>query len=291
MRDQDWNIISILHRERNITKTADLVFMTQPTLTKRIQQIEEELGILLVLRNSKGVLFTPEGEYVAGKAEEILRQFNEITTHLATISGGRAGVLKIGVPNSYCQLVLPRLVKEYSKMHNVGFDIAAARSDEIVRMVENHTVDAGFVRGTFFTDLETIVISTDQVHVVSQDPLSLAELPGLPQIDFIKEPSIVKATEQWWNDFYTSPPLIFIRVNHAETCLAMIKEGLGYAILPDTRYIKGKKELFTIPLLHKDGTKFTRNTSFIYSREKMGTPMIKDFVDYIKKYGVNLHSS
>jgi DNA-binding transcriptional LysR family regulator len=70
MRDQDWAIISKLHSEKNITRTADLVFMTQPTLTKRIQQIEEELGIALVTRSSKGVVFTPEGEYVAKKAEK-----------------------------------------------------------------------------------------------------------------------------------------------------------------------------------------------------------------------------
>ena len=289
MRDQDWTIISILYREKNITKTADLVFMTQPTLTKRIQQIEEELGILLVSRSSKGVVFTPEGEYLAGKAEEILKLFNEVSRHLARIAGGKEGILKLGIPNSYCHIVLPPLVKEYSKKHNIRFDVSAARSDEVLRMVENHNVDAGFVRGKITTALEHIAVSTDQVYVVSKYPISLADLPQLPQIDFIKEPSIVKASEQWWNDFYDAPPSIFARVNNADSCLAMIKEGLGYGIIPDIRYTKGEP-LFATPLSHKDGTPFTRNTWFVYSAEKMNNPIVHDFVNFIKKYGVKPYS-
>jgi len=286
MRDQDWAIISTLYREKNITKAADLVFMTQPTLTKRVQQIEEELGILLVSRNSKGVVFTPEGEYVAGKAEEILKLFGEVSRHLAKITGGKEGVLKLGIPHSYCRLILPKLIKEYSKLHKVRFDISAARSDEILKMIENHTVDAGFVRGTFATVLEQIAISTDQVYVVSKNPVLLPDLPRLPQIDFIREPSIVKAIEQWWNDFHDYPPSIFARVNNVDTCLDMVYEGLGYGIFTNSGYIKGKKGLSAIPLTHKDGSPFTRETRFVYSCETMNNPIVKDFVNYIQKHGI-----
>jgi len=286
MRDQDWAIISILYREKNITKTADLVFMTQPTLTKRIQQIEEELGILLVSRSSKGVVFTPEGEYVAGKAEEILKSFGEVSRHLAKIAGGKEGILKLGVPNSYCRLVLPHLIKAYSREHNIRFDISTARSDEILKMVENNNVDAGFVRGKFSSGLAQIAISTEQVYIISKNPVSLSALPRLPQIDFIKEPSIIKATELWWNDFYNDPPSIFLRVNNADTCLAMIDEGLGYGIFPDIGYIKGRKDLFSIPLVHKDGSQFVRKTWFVYSNETMDNPIISDFVGFIREHGV-----
>jgi DNA-binding transcriptional LysR family regulator len=287
MRDQDWLIIQKLHKEKNITRTADLVFMTQPTLTKRIQQIEEELGILLVNRSSKGVIFTPEGEYVAEKAEEILQLYSEVNRHLAKIGGGKAGILKLGVPNSYCRLVMPRLIKEYNTIHkDIRFDISAAGSDEVLKLVENRDVDAGFVRGEFVTSLEQIVVSVDQIHVVSRNPLSLSELPNLPQIDFIKESTLIKATEKWWQDFYDTPPSIFMRVNHADTCLAMVIEGLGYGIFPDIGYIEGKDNLFTVPLFHKNGSKFVRKSRFVYHPEGMDNPIIKNFIDFIKKHGI-----
>ena len=112
------------------------------------------------------------------------------------------------------------------------------------------------------------------------------KLPRLPQIDFIKEPTIVKATEQWWNDFFDTPPSIFMRVNHADTCLAMIMEGLGYSIFPDIGFAKGIDNLFTIPLVHKDGAKFVRETRFVYRSESMTRPVVKDFINFIQVYGI-----
>jgi DNA-binding transcriptional LysR family regulator len=287
MRDQDWTIISKLHSEKNITKTADLVFMTQPTLTKRIQQIEEELGIALVTRSSKGVVFTPEGEYVAQKAEKIIKHFDELKHNLSVISGGKKGVLKIGVPNSYCRLVLPHIIKEYNKLYsNVRFDISTSLSHEILKMVENYDVNVGFVRGEFSTGLEQILVSIDQIHVVSREPVSLEELPRLPQIDFPKEPTIVEATEKWWNEYYDDPPEILMRVNHADTCRAMIIEGLGYGIFPDVGYANNTDKLVTVPLTHKDGSKFVRKTRLVYHKEYLENPLVKNFVDFIKDHGI-----
>ncbi len=283
MRDQDWAIISKLHSVKNITKTADLMFMTQPTLTKRIQQIEEELGIVLVSRSSTGVVFTSEGEYMAQKAKEILHLFDDVAKNLERINNGEEGTLKLGVSDSFCRFSMPHLIKEYNKMHkDIRFDIIAARSHEVLRMVENHDVDAGFVRGECESSLEQIVVSTDQLHIVSRDPLSLSDLPQLPQIDFIKDPSIAREIERWWGGYFNTSPSVFMRLNYADTCLAMILEGLGYGIFPDIGYTKGEKTLFTIPLEHKDGAKFVHQTKLVYHHESMDNAIIKDFVRFIK---------
>jgi DNA-binding transcriptional LysR family regulator len=287
MRDQDWVIISKLHKERNITKTADLVFMTQPTLTKRIQQIENELDMALVTRSTKGVVFTPEGEYIARKAEEIIRLFDEVKHHLSVTSGGKRGFLKLGVPNSYCRLVLPHLIKEYNKLYSdVRFDISTSLSHEVLRMVENYDVNVGFVRGEFSTGLEQILVSIDQVHVVSKDPISLQELPRLPQIDFPKEPTITEETEKWWNEYYNDPPEILMRVNHADTCRAMIIEGLGYGIFPDVGYTNNTDKLVTMPLTHKDGSKFVRKTRLVYHKEELENPLVRNFIGFIRNHGI-----
>ena len=63
MNDIDWKLISTLYDNPNITRTADILYTTQPTVSKRLQQIEEEFGVQIVIRSSKGVSFTPEGEF------------------------------------------------------------------------------------------------------------------------------------------------------------------------------------------------------------------------------------
>jgi DNA-binding transcriptional LysR family regulator len=292
MRDLDWQIIVKLYKEKNITRTADLVFMTQPTLTKHIQQIEEELGILLVTRSSKGVSFTPEGEYAAKKAEEILGLFEDVKQYLSFANGGKKGVLKIGVPNSYCRLIMPHLIKKYTEIYNdVRFDISTAHSHEVLKMVEDREVNIGFVRGDFISNLEQILVSTDQTYVVSKGSIELSDLPHIPQIDFAKEPTILRATDRWWKERFDTPPMILMRVNHADICRAMILAGLGYGIFPDIGYTNEADKLIAIPLVYKNGKELTRNTKLVYHKEDAKNPLINTFIQFIQDMGVKSFKS
>lgn len=64
MDERDWKIVTILHEQQNITKASKLLYITQPALSTRIKQIEEDLGIVLLNRGNKGITFTREGETV-----------------------------------------------------------------------------------------------------------------------------------------------------------------------------------------------------------------------------------
>ena len=55
-----------------MTKVANSFYMTQPSLTKRLKQMEEEFGVTIVNRTPKGLSFTPEGSYLADQAERYL---------------------------------------------------------------------------------------------------------------------------------------------------------------------------------------------------------------------------
>ena len=63
MEERDWQIIKTLYEQKNITKTARVLYMSQPTLTARIKQIEESLGTKLLYRGNKGITFTETGLY------------------------------------------------------------------------------------------------------------------------------------------------------------------------------------------------------------------------------------
>ena len=65
MEDRDWLIIKVLNEQKNITKTAQALFISQPYLTTRIRHIEDEFGVKMIYRGSRGVHFTPEGDYLA----------------------------------------------------------------------------------------------------------------------------------------------------------------------------------------------------------------------------------
>lgn len=81
MEERDWQIIKTLYEQKNITKTARVLYMSQPTLTARIKQIEESLGTKLLYRGNKGITFTETGEYTVKFAEHILGEMQELRNY------------------------------------------------------------------------------------------------------------------------------------------------------------------------------------------------------------------
>ena len=79
IKQSDWDIICTLYQCRSITKTSELLYITQPALTRRLRQLEEEFGVSIVLRNAKGVEFTPQGELFVQYAQEMKTKFSELT--------------------------------------------------------------------------------------------------------------------------------------------------------------------------------------------------------------------
>src|SRR5690625_7079457 len=71
---QDWLILQKLSQYKNITKTAEKLFMSQPALTARIKKIENYFQVPLIIRHRRGIQFTSEGEYLVNWSFKILKQ-------------------------------------------------------------------------------------------------------------------------------------------------------------------------------------------------------------------------
>ena len=94
MKTSDWALIQTLYECRNITRAAAQLYISQPTLTKRLRAIEEELGVVIALRGKRGVTFTPEGEYLAVKATQFLSLMDEVNRLLPA----RIAAILSGIP-------------------------------------------------------------------------------------------------------------------------------------------------------------------------------------------------
>ena len=292
MRDFDWKILSTLYRTRNITKTAELLFITQPTLTRRLQQIEAELGAVLIIRSNKGVTFTPEGKYIASKSAEIYQAMEDIKSAVSKNSSSLSGTLRLGAPNSYVQFKIPALIEAFSRQYpEIHIDIHTRLSHELLRDLETRELDVSLVRGDFNTSLEKELLSRDQACIISKTSLDFKELPALPQIAYPKETSVTKATRRWWKERFQEPPLIRYQVGSGEACLQFIKRGLGYGIFSDLQYYDPADGLYAYPLEYADGSKFTRDSWLVYDRADLHNPLLSHFVSFVKENRSKLWST
>ena len=287
MRDLDWKIIATLYTSKSISKTSNLLFLTQPTLSKRLQLIEQELNTKLLIRTSKGVTFTPEGEYVARQARHILDILEDVQRTLSDASSGQTGTISIGAPNSYTRFVLPSLIRHYAQSYpKIRLMITTALSNQVIRLVQDHSVQLGFVRGNVPADLEKLLLSEDSIYIVSSGPVKLEQLPDLPQIDYVKEPSIIQATTAWWNQHFDRRPNIRMKVNHGDTCLAMIRQGLGYGIISDSRFFQDDPDLTAIPMFFRDHAPLTRKTWLCWHPQQQQNRLVADFIEFVKSVNI-----
>lgn len=289
MRDYDWQIIVTLYKTHSITKAAEQLFISQPTLTKRIQVIEADLGVSLLVRGRRSSEFTPEGVRIAQQAAGVVEAIQRIRDDIAERHKGIRGILRLGVPHSYVRYVLPAMLARYAdQFPTVEVDITSTLSDELVRRVEEDALDLCFARyDAEDSYLERILVSDDQFYAVCSHQFQLEDMPNIPYIDFNKNPVTVSAIQRWWNERFSVPANTRFKVNTGDVCVSMIQHGLGYSIFTDQKYFHREEGLYALPLHFLDGTKFTRKTWLMYDKKKKNTPLVRDFIDFIQELDVN----
>ena len=283
MDELDWRILSELRATPNITRTAERLNMTQSALSKRLQQIESKMNVRLLVRFSRGIAFTPEGEYLADRAGEILERFDNVRTTLLRVGGGESGTIRLGMTNGFARSTLPRYLKEYKLQYpRVEIDVVTDISINIIALLRQYAIHVGFIWGEAEGDFGRILLSTEQACVVNKVPIELDALPGLPQIVYIRDPFSKRLLDGWWRERFAGAPLIGMHANHGDTCREMILAGLGYGIFLSHAFVGAAGGLFQLPLVYRDGSPLTRNSWMVWQKEFAEVPLVRNFIDTMK---------
>ena len=282
MDERDWLIITVLYEKKNITKTAQALFLSQPALTARIRHIEETLGVKMICRGSRGVHFTPEGEYLAHGAREILDHMRRVKEHAVSMGTEVRGTLRLAAPDYLAKFKLPLLLGRFKELYPaVEFNVVNAWSRDICRLVANMDVHVGFVRNDYGWHGEKHVLHEETLCIASKKKIALEELPALSRIDYHTDTSYKAFLDEWWNKHFSAPPYVSMTVSQMDICKAMVVNGLGYAILPTT-ILHDAGPMHTILLRDENGKPIVRRTTMIYQKEILDLRLVKLFVEFAK---------
>jgi len=138
--------LAALAREKHFTRAAQACHVTQPTLSGRIRQLEQELGVPIVARGQRYLGLTPEGERVLKWAHLILDNWQSLQQELGSIRGRRGdlvGRLALGVIPSALPMVSP-LTKAMQQAHpRIDFSVLSQSSEEILRHLHDYSIEVG----------------------------------------------------------------------------------------------------------------------------------------------------
>jgi DNA-binding transcriptional LysR family regulator len=282
MDEKDWHIILTLNEERNITKAAQRLYISQPAITYRIQQLEKEFDTRIVSRGKKGVEFTVHGEFLVQYSKEMLLQLRKAKEYFLNMDKTIKGTLRLGVSGMFARYELPVILKNFLYQYSsVDINLKTGWSSEINKMLQKEEVHIGIVRGNYNWQGEKVLFREEKICIASKNKIEFDQLPVLPRINYLTDSSLKSLIDNWWQETYSCPPLISMEVDRIDTCKQMVLNGLGYAILPSMCLAK-VDPLYTAPIIMKDNKPLLRKTWIIYRETTLQLSYVKAFIDFLK---------
>lgn len=284
MNYRDWLILTTIDEERNLTKAAERLFISQPALSYRLQNLEKNLGIKILIRHANGVLFTPQGEYLLKYAQEMLQKWDYVKNYLQNMESTVQGDINLGVSSVIAKFKLAPLLKKFRKQFpQVKIILKTGSSTlELPKMLHDGEIDIALVRGDSWWEGPKHVIAQEPMCIVYSRNVPLKELPEIPWIRY-KASATTQSERQldkWWQEQFDCPLPPIIRVDTIEACIQMVYHGLGWCITPKLN-ITLHRSLFSVPVICQDGHTMLRKTFIMYSEEVLKQAVGKGFVDFI----------
>jgi DNA-binding transcriptional LysR family regulator len=287
MDEKDWTILQTIYEEKNVTRAAQKLYTSQPALSYRLSQIEEQIGIKILVRSKKETSFTREGELLVQYAKKMTVELRKFKEQIQNIKGKVDGELRIGGTSNFVNYDLPIILKQFHNAYpNVQFKVNSDMNTFIYEQLINKEYHIGIIRGELDWNHSRVLLKEDEICLFSREEINFSNLPSYPRIVNKLDPEAKKFDERWWQDHFSVPPYISMEVDKSDTCKQMVMQGLGYCILP--RYIFqeeiSNKELFILPLTQLDGTPITRKLWALYREEDLEFITVKTFLDFLKQY-------
>ncbi len=229
-------------REESISKAAKVLFVTQPNLSRQMQNLESEIGAKLFIRGNRRVTLTETGRLLKKRAEEIVDLYNKTQAEIKMPQDEIEGDITIGSGESYDLSSVIKVVKnmqdEYPK---VKFNLCSGDSGIISEKLDNGLIDFGvFIEPFDVTKYDYLrlplqdtwgVIMRKDSPLAKKDKIIPEDLWGLPLIRSRQSLGKNKITE--WFKKSEDELNIVATYNLLYNASIMVREGIGYAVTLD----------------------------------------------------------
>lgn len=275
-------------REQSITKAADTLHITQPTLSRQLTQLEEEVGVKLFERGTRKITLTDEGVLLRRRAEEITELVDKTQKELNVQEERVEGCVSIGCGELAAVELLPDLFQSFSRKYPlVTYDLYTATADQVKERMEVGLIDIGLLLEPI--DIEKydfIRIGVKERWVVlmrPDDPLAEKEfitpkdLADLPII-MARRSSVQNELANWFGDYFKNVRIQF-KSNLSTNGAIMVRNGLGYSLVIEGSTPYWDKEKICSRPLYPE---LTATSVLAWKRQQPFSRAAMKFIDYMK---------
>ena len=275
-------------REENITKAAEFLHITQPTLSRQLMQLEEELNAQLFIRGKNRIVLTDEGMLLRRRAEEIVDLANKTEKEFLEQDNLVTGEIFIGGGETNAMHILARIIKEFKEEYpQIKYQFYSGNADDIKERLDKGFIDIGLL--TEPVDIEKYeFVRLEQKEVwgilAPKDSKLAAKEYATPQ-DLLKLPllstrrTIVQnEIANWFGQDYEQLDII-ATYNLIYNAAIMVEEGIGYAIcLEKLVNINDETKIRFIPFYPP----LLTGTVIVWKKHQIFSPATARFIEKIK---------
>ncbi|MFC0560880.1 LysR family transcriptional regulator [Halalkalibacter alkalisediminis] len=233
-------------REGSITGAAEILHVTQPTISRQLKDLEQELGKKLFIRSSHSIILTDEGMLLRKRAEEIVDMVDKLGTEFSSMEETISGDVYIGGGETDAMRQIARVAKELQLSYpNIRYHLYSGNSDDVTVRLDKGLLDFGIlIQPADLSKYNNVNIPAKDVWGVimrKDSPLSLQST--IQAVDLINVPVICsrQAMKQtlsnnefadWFGEDFDKLNIV-TTYNLAYNAAIMVEEGIGYAIALD----------------------------------------------------------
>lgn len=275
-------------KENNITRAADVLHITQPTLSRQLMELEQELGTTLFIRGKRALTLTDDGTLFKQRAEEIVELADRASREFLE-RDSIAGVISLGATEAMGSRTLVKLMKKFSEKYPaVQFELYNEMADNVKDRVDKGLVDIGFVlEPVDTTKYDFMRISQKEtwgILVPVNHPLAEQETATVQQAS--QYPLILPKRENVHNEILNwlgkEETHLSVIANYTllSNVVLMVEEGMGCAICLDG----------ALALCHRPGVRFlpllperTTRSVLLWKKNRMFGMAASLFIQMIKQ--------
>ena len=277
-------------REEGINRAAEALHITQPTLSRQLSQLEEEVGVKLFHRGAKKITLTNEGILLRRRAEEILSLVDRTQRELTWQDELVEGRIVIGGGELAAMQVLPEIIERFREKYPlVTFDIFTGNADLVKEQMEKGLIDIGVLLEPIDIEkFEFIRLRGKERWVVlmrPDDPLAEKEAVNAKDLDNMplilpRRTNVQNELSNWLGDFFQEQQVLFTS-NLTTNSAIMVQRGLAYSLVIEGAIPFWDKEKIAYRPLSPE---LTANSVLAWKRQQPFSLAATKFIEYMKYF-------
>lgn len=273
-------------REENITKAAEVLHITQPTLSRQLQQLEEELGVKLFLRSNHNIRLTEDGMLLKRRAQEIVSLAERTEREFYHREELITGEISIGSGETRSVYELAEKLSVFQKKYPaVSYDFYTANADDIKERLDKGLLDIGLLTEPVDISKYNFIRLKERERwgILVREDSELAEKEYIRPEDLLEVPLLMvgrplvqNELAGWFGDFYEQLHIVgtYNLINNAAV---MVEKELGCALCFHIGV--NYNGLRFIPLLPAVET----GAVIVWKKNQINSKAVYELIDYLKK--------